>query len=764
MTLRAPAFLSARPVRIAALVYAVCALACTQVPLLNYLGYEFSALTALLASVCAGIVTIALVRSAPSVRDHDPEKRITSATTVLSRSAAANTALLVIPLLIGTGNALFVRNCSLAEGAAFFLLLPCVSALFGTGLGYFCAVHYTHPRLLLLTFCALLLCYSAAIGYLTPALFSYNLLYGYFPGLTYDEVLPLTGTLVLFRLLTLLVAAALAWVGTIIVADGNPGDSTTVRGLRLVAGLVGPGRRLRTAGIVLALSAFYGFRCELGFESTEGFIQRSLGGEYRTKHFTIYYAPASFTEAEIRRVGAEHEFRLSQVQAALALPHAEPVTSYVYPSPEAKQRFIGAGNTDVTKPWSGQIHLSKQSFDGSLKHELVHAAAAPFGLPIIRASASMGIVEGLAMALDGEGGNRTLHEYAAALRASGVAPDIRRIMSFWGFASQHSSVSYVLAGSFCKYLIDRYGIRKMTRLYRSADYGEVYGRTIAQLVTEWNGFLARVPVESVDSDRVDALFRRPAIFAKVCPRVLARQNVLARAAFARRDFGAAESLYADSYAQGHGYEALAGWLASALRLGKYAAVTAALDSIILQDERPARYLPLFIGIGDAYWMSGNSERAFALYDRVYHADISEGHTEASGVRILALNADPEGMRYARLFHADAGDSARVAAIDSSLRVKEDVPWLLYLKGRIMMRLGEYAGALATLRQANLEDLDSQLEAIRLRSVGQALFRLGRYEEARRYFWTSLNAADAEAAEIVVNTWIDRCEWMRAHAE
>ncbi len=764
MTLRAPAFLAAPSVRIAALVYGACALVCSQLPLLNALGYEFSALTAFLSSLCAGMVTISLVRSSPGVRNENPVPRMQGAREALGRSAAANLSLLVIPLIIGTGNALFVRNCSLAEGTAFYFLLPCVSALLGTALGFFCAVHYTHPRIVYCAVCVLLLGYSVAVGYFTPALFSYNVLYGYFPGLTYDEILPVTTTLALFRILTLLIAAACAWMGMIIVADSSPGDSTTMKGLRLVAGLVGPGRRFRTAAIVLILSAVYVFRCELGFESTAGYIQRSLGGEFRTAHFIIYYATGSYTDAEIRTVGAEHEFRLSQVQAALALPHAENYVSYVYPSPEVKQRYIGARNTDITKPWSGEIHCSKQSLDGSLKHELVHAAAAPFGLPVIRASASTGIVEGLAMAIDGAWGTRTLHEYAAALRASGVAPDIRRIMSFWGFASQHSSVSYVLAGSFCKYLIDRYGIRKMTRLYRSADYAEAYGRTLTQLMTEWYGFLARIPVDGEDSDRVDALFRRPAIFAKICPRVLAQQNAQARVAFGRKEYAAAESLYADSYAQGRGSEALAGLLSSALRQNKYGVVTEALDSIILQDEYPARYLPLFTMIGDAYWRTGNSERAVALYDRIYHADLSEGFTEGSGVRMLALNADPEGKRYPSLFLTDAGDTARVAVIDSVLRKDGELPWLLYLRGRILLRLGDHQGALTALMQTNLEELDRQLEAIRLRSLGQALFRMGRYEEARSYFWTSLNVADAEAAEDDVNTWIDRCEWMRSHAE
>ena len=47
---------------LAAIVYALASLACTQIPLLNYLGYEFSALVGLLGSVMSGLLAIAIIR------------------------------------------------------------------------------------------------------------------------------------------------------------------------------------------------------------------------------------------------------------------------------------------------------------------------------------------------------------------------------------------------------------------------------------------------------------------------------------------------------------------------------------------------------------------------------------------------------------------------------------------------------------------------------------------------------------------------------
>jgi hypothetical protein len=217
-------------------------------------------------------------------------------------SAAANLLLLALPLVIIAGNALFVRNCSMAEGTAFFMLLAPVSALFGVSLGFFCAVHFAHPRTLFLLLCFVLLAYSAGLGYFTPAVFSYNFLYGYFPGLTYDEVILVTRTLVLFRLLTLFVAAVLLWAGMITVTDSRTTGISRRRFSILGAGLVSRDRRIRAAAIACTLAGFYLFRCDLGFESTAAYIQRSLGAEIRTEHFVLYYSPSSFTAGKSGRL------------------------------------------------------------------------------------------------------------------------------------------------------------------------------------------------------------------------------------------------------------------------------------------------------------------------------------------------------------------------------------------------------------------------------------------------------------------------------
>ncbi|RPH38158.1 hypothetical protein EHM92_00740 [bacterium] len=745
--------------RIAAALLLVVSLICTRVPLLNYLGYESSFVFAILISILSGILTIRLVRKEyyGAVPEHATD--IAATIQAFRSSMHWELILLLIPLAVLSANALFVRNCSFSEGLAFFLLLPVVSVCFSSALGFFCAVHYRKAKTIFFLLFAATLGYSLVLGYFTPAIFSYNFFYGFFPGLTYDEALAPTRTLLLFRIVTLGLAALFAWLGYLLVTRGSPTHTVHEKGMLLLRLLVDPGWRVLTALIAIAVILLYAFRCHLGFESTAGFIQSQLGDRTETEHFVLVYARGSYSPEEIQRVAADHEFRLWQIMRTFALLHQPKITSYIYPTGDAKARLIGTGTTNIAKPWRSELHTTRQSLEGTLKHELVHVVAGRFGLPIIRANFSTGLVEGLAMAVEWDWGNRTLHQYAAAMRRFNVEPDIKRLMTFTGFASSSSSVSYVLAGSFCKYLIDRYGIRLIVQLYGSGDYFRVYGRSLDTLIAEWHSYLDRVLVPESDRGIVDVLFRRPAIFGKVCARVIGQRNIAAASAFGARDYSAAERLYGESFEEGRGHEALSGLLASALRAGHYDVLISVLDTVIRPDPRPDQYLPLFIHIGDALWATGKPGEARRLYAQVRTVDFSEAYTEAAAVRMPACAVAGGSPGLLRYFLSGAPDSVRMIALDSLLAANPADTIARYLRGKALLRLHRNSESVAVLDTLNMLPLDRTLEAIRLKSEGFALYRLGIFQKAKEKFWLSLNAVQTDAARAEVDDWIERCDYM-----
>lgn len=744
------------PVRIAAALYVLLAVACTQIPLVRTPGFEFAFVCAAAGSLMAGMLTVSLVKPAYRAEHVHPEERQGSLRKQVRRAMTLNLLLLGIPLATVLISGLFLPLCDPLEGVAFFLLLPVVSVFFSVSLSIFCAIHFRFSKIVFLSVLAASGIYAAALGYFTPAIFSYNFFYGYFPGLSYDELLPLNVTLVLFRALTLLAGGVLLWLAGLLVRYTRAGDTTRQKGVRLLRALVTRRHLPVTLAIVLVSATVVVFRCELGFESTAPFVQKTLVGRYETEHFMIHYDPES--EPDVRLLAAAHEFHLRSVLETFALPRTERIRSYVYPSADSKRRLMGAGSTEITKPWNREVHITRQSVNGTLRHELVHVVAAPFGVPVLRASLSTGLVEGLAMAVDGRWGYRTLHQYAAAMRATGIAPDIQTMMTITGFAQQSSSVSYVLAGSFCRFLIDTYGIRPLLVVYGSGEFEEAYRQPLSHLVASWNQFLDSVAVGESERASVDVLFRQSSIFGKTCPRLVAKRLREARRLVAGRQYEEAAERYTAILTTAGGYDALAGMLLCRLRMGAYYAVTSLYDSITTRDNVPLRYLPLALTAGDAAWAARDTTRARHLFVLVHRYDVAPYLTEAAAVRLWALDIPGRAPEFARYFLTDADDSTRIQCLAAISRA-DDGKLQDFLTGRVYLRLRRFQDALSTMVNAGPIHRDAALEAARHVTIGESLEGLGRYQEAKAWYRSSLNAntRDADVADVADRVaWCDWC--------
>ncbi len=751
-------YVRSRALLIGGACYLLVAIACTRVPLFNYLGFECAFATALAGSLIAGFLTIHLL--GPAYRKSDSVSHPFSVVRSFGGVVLVQLLLLLIPLAVLTGNVLIVPNCDYLEGLAFYLLLPVVSVLFAVALGLFCTVHYTHPRLVFAGFVVASVIYVILLGYYTPAIFSYNFFYGYFPGFSYDELLPLGWPLISFRLLTLGAAAFLVWCADIIVKQTSPDSRTTVKGVAAVRTLA---TRYLVVSMILVIlcAALFLFRCQLGWESTRAYVRATLGGMLETANFTIYYDSTTTDTNDLRFLAQEHEFRLHQVLEAFSLPRAGHMTSYVYPSIAAKRRLIGAGETELAKPWSGEVHITRSSIDDALKHELVHVVAAPFGVRVLNASLSPGLTEGLAVAVEGLWGYRTLAEYAAAIRSAGLAPPISGLMTPAGFMTNSSSVSYVLAGAFCRYLIDRYGMRPLLQVYNSGDYEAAYQQTLDSLIVEWQHALDSVRVTDRDGASVDVIFRRPPIFGKVCARVHARRLRDAQRLMQQHRNEEALARYTVLYAEGGSYEALSGLLGAHLRLGDFQTVTRLYDSVITRDRVPRRYLVLAMLAGDALWAAGNRARAESLYASVRNAEISPGLTESAFVRLWALSDSSTASALQSYFVREMPDTMRVGWLGGMAGQVPD-PLRQYLQGRLMLRMRRYDQAAYLLQEAGTIVQDSVVEALRQTSIGDALLRAGRVQEARGWYWTSLNFDARPYAVEGINDRLARCDWLDAH--
>jgi hypothetical protein len=512
---------------------AALALVLDFVPLFDVLGYDFSFALGLATALCGvdvgqGCAARWRARNAGLALD------ARALAGLLGTAAAGVLAALVLPLFLSLANGLRVRNCSLGAGLAFFLLLPVGTALYAAPAGVLAGV--VAPRRGRLVAWALplaSLAWALLRMYFGPAVFAFDPFGGYFPGPIYDEALRPPERLLQFRLVNLV------WMGAAVaIALAAIGRGLDPRRWRRAFALV-------ALPLAVASGLLFAARGSLGFAVGRDDLEVALDRTLRTQHFLVHYSSASGkTAADLALQREDLEFRYAQLVETLGAEPAGIVTLWEFPSAEHKKALVGAGHTLYAKPWTREIFMHAERFPSSrLRHELAHVFAGAFGDPWFGVSfrwrwrgplpiptLAMGLVEGLAEAADTSDpdGETTIHQDAAAMIADGLAPSLAGIVGA-GFSGQSGARAYTLAGSFTAFLLETRGAQRLRELYRSAgDFDGVYRTSLATLEGEWREFLKQQPVNERDRERAKEIFRRPAIFKKVCARELAARVVEAR--------------------------------------------------------------------------------------------------------------------------------------------------------------------------------------------------------------------------------------------
>jgi tetratricopeptide (TPR) repeat protein len=756
-----------RTVWIVALLYAIFSIVLSRIPLFNYLGYEFSAATGIAGGLLSGILTIDLFR----------QSFVGKATLLKSDLLSffrfdllINLVLLLIPLILISLNAFFVKNCSFSTGLAFFLLIPVITIFFGVSLGLSIAVWFRRAALMYTIFFAFILLRPVYLTLTSPQLFAYNVLFGYFPGFTYDEVLRITKTLLLFRALTIVTALTMLII-TLIVSEGtSPSGHFWVR-MQALRNLF----RRRLAGIaailgLLILLSAYLFRDALGFESSASFIQRELGSRLTTLHFNIYYSSDKVSDDRIKWIAAEHEFRYLRVSRMLQVNLLDKIDSYIYPTSELKRKLIGTSTTDIAKPWRREIHLNLDSFERTLRHELVHVLASAFGMPILRISPTPGLIEGLAVACDWNAGDRTPHQFSAALFRFGLVSDVRGIFSFAGFASKPSSVSYLLSGSFCRYLIDEYGLWRFMAVYPWAQFQKTYRKPLGELLEEWKEYLQSVKVPPTDLTRAKLLFARPSIMSNVCARTVADLNEAAAKLFRKKEYGEAARMYRSTYAMTRGREAALGLFAAEFRNGEYDSVVVQLQNVLGDSTQASVFVLSRLLLGDCYWILGRPEAARQAYEELRKLDVHEAYNVAAAIRIEALHHRELETSMKSFLATSAEDSTRYSILQQVLADSLTLPIVHLQLGRMDFQEGRYEAAISNLSgiaqrssvSAKKPFVDAVLDFELEKTLGLSLFHMEEFQDAKIHLWQSLNYTGNEGDKNFIEDQIEYCDWLDAH--
>ena len=706
---RSPLARLTRGERIVAAVYAVLAVALWPSPLLGLLHVESSAVVAGVAFVASGLASVTAFGQGRA----------------LGATLGRHLLLLAVPWALLTLSLLWRANCGYGQGFLLFGLFVPPGVVLAVALAWALAgTRLRRPRLVfvLLTLGVAVVPILTDLGF-HPQFYTYNHVWGGVLGPIYDEELALRPGLVAFRALTLLWAALALLVG---------------------AWLRGGGKKVARGGALVAvcLGVAYLLGGRLGIVTDAATIERRLPGRLATPRVVLHYSPADLPCADRRVIARELDYRFVRLRERLGTAPRTRVHVYLYPDADVRAALTGARYVSVTPVWLArpQMHLLQtEATPDVLGHELVHVFAREFGLPVLKASPAVGLVEGIAVALEPPDGLPSPTEQVAASwhlsaeeaggLAEGPAAAVSHTMSPLGFWTGRGAVSYTTTGAFCGWLLDRSGAAPLRRAYRTGGFG-AYGRSVERLAAEWEEGLRRVPV-TPEAEAVAAWrFSRPSLFERRCPHFIPLAVRHARTAARRWEEGDAPGALA-SYAAmlavaPDDHAGLVGWSRAALAVGRRPVeVARRLYPATRRDTVGDAALAL--AMGDALGLAGDTARARRWYDHALRVLPPFAH-EARALITLRLRLTSEELE-ALLQPDPAEERARRIPVSSPLRA------LLYQEA------GHYEAAYRALH-AVPPDADGDVERQRLTWLAELAWRTGRMATARN---TAQEAARAWTA-------------------
>jgi tetratricopeptide (TPR) repeat protein len=529
-------------------VLTLAALILAGLPLFGLLGYESAFVLGLgitLAATHLGVRAVFRWRAdlTPAERDSIDARPLYMLTRLVAGQAARSLGLLLPPVLVLVLNALRVKNCNLAAGLAWALVLPGVSALIATVTGVAAGLGSRRQgRAILLGLLIVLgsIGWAVARSYAAPPIFAYDPFGGYFPGSLYDEEVAISPGVLGARALHLGFAlAALALLapfleGRTLSLKWRPGR-IALKALALLAG----------SATVLGLY----LEPRLGLAPDAASIARALGGRRETAHLILLYSPGGPWARDIDLHAEDAEFRWHELADYFGIKPSRKITCYLFADAAEKRRHTGAGHTQVAKPWRREIYLQYDSWPHAvIKHELAHVFAGEFGDPLLNVARrglviDAGLIEGVAVAAEDRAEHLTLDQAVQVMRRAGLEPPLVKVLGP-GFYAFSASRAYTLAGSFVRFLVETRGIERFRALYRSGgDYLAVYGRPLGELGAEWSRRIDATTVSDADREQALERLRRPGILHKVCAHELALRAEEARTRSAHGDLTGALALY-----------------------------------------------------------------------------------------------------------------------------------------------------------------------------------------------------------------------------
>lgn len=704
-----------RAARVLLALTVVTSLVLCSVPLFGVLGVESAFVLGLLLPLFTALHVERLERESVQGLGKSAWARLQRAAAVAVLHSAVACALLTL-------NALWVRQCEPLMGLTYLALGPLCGSLLA-GVIAVPAVHLsqrTWLRRLLAIAAPVLGLASFAYGfYASPAIVAYGHFFGYFPGSFYDALIDFPYPLLWLRLgSTLLLLAVL--LGTHLMLSPLPrGRWTLATRVAMLAITLGLALRVQLLGP------------ELGFAVSESHLRTTLGTTLRSRRCVII-APREY--AERYRFAQDCDVRVEQLERYLGLRQPTRVTVYLFRSAYEKRQLIGAAGTNVAKPWRNEIYLQLSDYPHPvMPHELAHVVLGQVGIGPFRISGSLGglwpnpgIIEGAAVAADFHSrSDLTPHQWARAAVDNDRAPSLSQLFGA-GFFAQQASLSYTIAGSFLRHIVDTRGRSALLHIYREGDVASALGTSLPALEEAYHAFLQTVPLPPDAAALARERFSGTSVLSAICPHRVAH---LERALSADMRSGDLENAIKQCNAllevDPDDTEAAATRVTAVARAGHLGEASTQLARLA-QHASSALVAKTRQDVADALVAAGQLEEADALYRALMYAPHTAGTLRQLQVKRIALQGPPaERQLLFSLLTPPPGqevDPGLAVYLTRELRALRSDGLPYYLEARQLYFFDHYGKAASLLDEAidrGLPTPEILDEALRL----QALCRL-----------------------------------------
>lgn len=726
---------------IVSLLLIVCiSLILTLFPLIGTLGFEFSVIIAFISAFISLFISAEFVNL-------DLKKRFTRDkrfSDIVYSILIVNLILLIFPLGVGLINSVLKGDCYIKEGLVFYGLIPIVTVFFSSSLGLLIGNLFPKKGFFLGSFVLIsTILFSLWKLYIDPPIFSYNPVFGFFPGPLYDEAIPITSTLFVYRMIVVLWGLLfLSILGLIRSLRHN-----MIRMVNLLSVLI----------LISTLVLLHLKDGELGIEYTRDYITRNfLTASIETEHFVIYYMPGTPESEHITLIAGDHEWRYHQLKDFLQVDtNTTKIRSYIYPDAETRKRLIGAGDTTIANPIHREIHLVYDSFPNPvLKHELTHVMSSEFGMKLLRVSPKIGLIEGLAVAADWSADKFTPHEWSKAMIKAKSALDIKGILGF-GFWRAPPKKGYMLMGSFVRYLIDTYGIEKFKIVYRTGNFS-IYGKSLDELISDWKAFLDSIPIPENAPVLAKYRFSEPSIFQAVCPRKVALLKENGIRAFRNGNLYKAGEFFSEalnldktdpilieSLAYTYYYENDYTKLINIINRAQF---LPSVDKNILENIR-----------GNVLWQLGKDAKP--VFESLITEPLPDDIKREIEIKLSAISYGGEIEKRMREYFGTRDRLSQIMILEEIAKIFPDYSPAYYLAGRMFFDKADYKKANFFLIKSESIGLPSEaLEEENARILGISLFAIGDYKGAIKRFEQITSMSSDKAFKDYSMDFIERCKW------